>query len=85
MSTKHTHWAQPFLDYRKSVWIVICTFKITMLIIGDIMGVAKGRYPYVMDNCCSARSTLVVGFYYLPRQQLADSPSTDSGSDRHRG
>jgi hypothetical protein len=58
--------------------------KITMLIIGDIMGEAKGRYPYVMDNCCGARSTLVIGFYYLPRQQLADSPSTGGGSGRHR-
>ena len=48
------------------------------------MGVAKGRYPYVMDNCCSARSALVIGFYYLPRQQLADSPSISDRSDRHR-
>jgi hypothetical protein len=55
-----------------------------MLIIGDTIGIAKGRYPYVMDNCCSARNTLVIGFYYLPRQQLADSPSTGGGSDRHR-
>ena len=55
-----------------------------MLVIGDIMGEAKGRYPYVMDNCCSAGCTLVVGLYYLPRQQLADSPSTGGGSGRHR-
>jgi hypothetical protein len=48
------------------------------------MIVAKGRYPYVMDNCCSARSTLVIGLYCLSHQQLADSPSADSGVDRHR-
>ena len=51
--------------------------------LGDIMGVAKGRYPYVMDNCCSARSTLVIWLYYLPRHQLADSPSAGGGIDRH--
>jgi len=55
-----------------------------MLVIGDIMGEAKGRYPYVMDNCWSALGTLVIGFYYLPRQRLADSPSIGGGSGRHR-
>ena len=48
------------------------------------MGVAKGRYPYVMDNCCSARSTLVIGLYCLPRQQLADSPFVGGGIDHPR-
>ena len=52
--------------------------------IGDIMGVAKGRYPYVMDNYCSARSTLVIGLYCLPREQLADSPSAGAGIDNPR-
>jgi hypothetical protein len=37
-----------------------------------------------MDNCCSARNTLVIGLYYLPRQQLADSPSAGGGIDHHR-
>ena len=49
------------------------------------MAVAKGRCPYVMDNCCSARSTLAIGLYCLPRQQLADSPSAGGGIDRARG
>ena len=53
-------------------------------VLGDIMGEAKGRYPYVMDNCCSANSTLVIGLYCLSCQQFANSRSAGGGSDRHR-
>jgi len=57
---------------------------LSQLIICDIMGLAKGRCPYVMDNCCSARNTLVIGLYCLPRQHLADSPSAAGGIDHPR-
>jgi hypothetical protein len=48
------------------------------------MGVAKGRYPYVMDTWCGTYRTLVIGLYCLSRQQLADPPSTGGGIGRHR-
>ena len=37
-----------------------------------------------MDYCCSARSTLVIGFHCLPCQQLVDSPAAGGGIGRHR-
>ena len=80
LSTKHTHWAQPFLDYRKNVWIVIRTGRhmvrqifCTREVAKTLIARWKEKYNYVRPQSSLGYRPLAPQAWLLA-QQLATAP-----------